>query len=113
MVQRHSFDTYNILREIHGLEDVALWAGQHHERVNGSGYPYHQRGSQISQEARIVAIADVFQALAQTRPYRDAMPMDEVLTVLKDQVAAGKLDAQIVSQVEDNLEACWMASLAH
>jgi HD-GYP domain-containing protein (c-di-GMP phosphodiesterase class II) len=113
MVQRHSFDTYNILREIHGLEDVALWAGQHHERVNGSGYPYHQRGSQISQEARIVAIADVFQALAQTRPYRDAMPMDDVLGVLKDQVAAGKLDAQIVSQVEDNLEACWIASLAH
>jgi HD-GYP domain-containing protein (c-di-GMP phosphodiesterase class II) len=112
-VQRHSFDTYNILREIHGLEDVALWAGQHHERVNGSGYPYHQRGSQISQEARIVAIADVFQALAQTRPYRDAMPMDAVLGVLKDQVAAGKLDAQIVSQVEDHLEACWMASLAH
>ena len=105
-VQRHSFDTYNILKRIHGLEEVALWAGQHHERVNGTGYPYRLRHEQLSQEARIVAVADVFQALAQNRPYRRALAPAEVLQILQDEVRAGKLDATIVAKVCERLEIC-------
>lgn len=112
-VQRHSFDTYNILKNIHGFEDIALWAGQHHERVNGSGYPYHLRASQLSQEARIVAVADVFQALAQNRPYRKALPPQAIAAILQEEVAREKLDAAIVNTVLENLHSCWEASLAY
>lgn len=111
-VRRHSFDTYSVLKNIHGLEEVALWAGQHHERVDGSGYPYHQTSREISLEGRIVAVADVFQALAQNRPYRGPMAPVDILEILRQQVADGKLDNRVVTMVSDNLDACWKASLA-
>lgn len=110
-MSRHSFDTYNILCNIKGLEQVALWAAQHHERVNGTGYPYHNRAGGISLEARIIAVADVFQALAQARPYRPPMQPPEILQVLQQQVDCGKLDAMVVDCVRDNLEACWSAAM--
>ncbi len=112
-VQRHSFDTYSILKNIHGLEDVALWAGQHHERMDGSGYPYHQSSSQISFESRIIAAADVFQALAQTRPYRQALPPAEILAILQGQAESGKLDASIVAKIEAHLPECHRVALAN
>jgi HD-GYP domain-containing protein (c-di-GMP phosphodiesterase class II) len=109
-MSRHSFDTFNILCNIKGLEQVALWASQHHERVNGTGYPYHTRAGGISLEARIVAVADVFQALAQRRPYRDALAPQDVLVILQEQVDSGKLDGQVVACVADNLQDCWCAA---
>jgi HD-GYP domain-containing protein (c-di-GMP phosphodiesterase class II) len=107
MVQRHSFDTFNVLKNIPGFEEVALWTSQHHERLDGSGYPYHLCEAALSLEARIVAVADVFQALSQNRPYRSAMQPAEVLGVLQKDVGAGKLDKQVVACVEKHLETCW------
>lgn len=111
IVQRHSFDTFNILKNIHGLQEVALWAGQHHERVDGSGYPYHLVKRELSLEARIIAVADVFQALAQKRPYRDALPAGQVMAILREQADNDKLDADIVRKVEEHLQTCWEAAL--
>ena len=110
-MRHHSFDTYNILRNIKGFEKVALWAGQHHERVNGSGYPEHIKGEALSLEARIIAVADVFQALAQRRPYRAPLATPEIIAILKQQVAAEKLDEHVVALVEANLQACWLAAM--
>lgn len=107
IVRRHSFDTYNVLKNIHGLEEVALWASQHHERGDGSGYPYHLRREQLSLEARIVAVADVFQALEQQRPYRGPLPAEQILMVLREESAAGRLDAEVIDCVAQNLEDCW------
>jgi putative nucleotidyltransferase with HDIG domain len=108
---RHSFDTYNILRNIQGLEKVALWASQHHERVNGTGYPYRERASELSLEARIIAVADMFQALTQRRPYREALPLESIMLILQEQVDVGRLDAQVVACVADHLPACWRAAM--
>jgi HD-GYP domain-containing protein (c-di-GMP phosphodiesterase class II) len=110
-VQRHSFDTYNILKNIHGLEEVALWAGQHHERIDGSGYPYHQSQDEISFESRIVAAADVFQALAQTRPYRGPLQPPEILAILRDLALTGKLDSRIVGKLEAHFDVCHQVAL--
>ena len=68
MLKQHSFDTYKILSTIEGLEDVALWASQHHEHIDGTGYPWHLKGNELALEAKILAVADCFQALAQNRP---------------------------------------------
>jgi putative nucleotidyltransferase with HDIG domain len=110
-MSRHSFDTYNILCNIKGLEQVALWAAQHHERVNGTGYPYHNRAGGLSLEARIIAVADVFQALAQARPYRAPLAAADILAVLQSQVDSGKLDGQVVACVADNLATCWRVAM--
>jgi putative nucleotidyltransferase with HDIG domain len=111
-VQRHSFDTYSILKNIHGLEEVALWAGQHHERIDGSGYPYHRKDDEISFESRIVAAADVFQALAQTRPYRGPLPKPEILRIIKEEVRSGKLDPRVVGFIESDFDACHQVAIA-
>ena len=111
LMRRHSFDTYNILKKISGLEQVTKWAAQHHERVDGSGYPYHLKKDALAIEARIIEVADVFQALAQRRPYRDPLPPEQILSILKEQVASGKLDGDVVALVEADLEACWKAAM--
>jgi HD-GYP domain-containing protein (c-di-GMP phosphodiesterase class II) len=110
-MHRHSFDTYTIIKNIHGLEEISLWAAQHHERVDGTGYPYHLGEGGVSLEARIVAVADVFQALAQERPYRGALPPNEIVKILNGMVEDGKLDSTVVMHVDQNLAICWRAAV--
>lgn len=103
---RHSFESYQILRRIKGLEEIALWAAYHHEMPAGNGYPFHANSIELGLEARIIAVADVFQALAQNRPYRKSLPATEINTILLELAQVGHLDRQIVSQVGDDLEQC-------
>lgn len=110
-IQRHSFDTYAILRNIKGMETITQWAAQHHERADGSGYPYHLTNGKLSLEARIVAVADVFQALAQRRPYRGSLPPETIIEILNEMVDAGKLDRAVVMQVDAHLDECWQQAL--
>jgi HD-GYP domain-containing protein (c-di-GMP phosphodiesterase class II) len=111
IMRQHCFDTYSILKNIRGLERVSLWALQHHERMDGTGYPNHTKGIDLSFEARIVAVSDVFQALAQERPYRGALEKVVIMTLLKLEAEAGKLDEKVVAAVEANLEECWCAAV--
>jgi HD-GYP domain-containing protein (c-di-GMP phosphodiesterase class II) len=110
-IQRHSFDTYAILRNIKGLETITQWAAQHHERADGSGYPYHLKNGRLSLEARIVAVADVFQALAQKRPYRESLPPEVIMGILSGMVEEGKLDREVVLRVGEHLDACWQRAV--
>jgi HD-GYP domain-containing protein (c-di-GMP phosphodiesterase class II) len=107
IVRRHSYDTYEILKNIKGFEDISKWAAQHHERIDGSGFPYRSNARDLPIEARIIAVADVFQALAQKRPYRDKFPPNDIMRILKNQMQEGKLDKDVVLMVENNLTACW------
>lgn len=110
-IQRHSFDTYTILKNIKGLEKVTQWAALHHERADGSGYPYRLHTEGLAIEARIVAVADVFQALAQKRPYRDPLQPEEIMEILNEMVDDGKLDRHVVMQVDKDLQMCWQTAL--
>lgn len=110
IMQRHSYDTYDILKDIKGFEEVSIWASQHHERLDGSGYPYHYDYQNLSLEARIVALADVFQGLSQNRPHRQKLSAGDILGVLKQQMTEGRLDKEVVLMVEDNLYSCWQAA---
>ena len=106
-VQRHSFETYQILRGITGLEDITLWAAYHHEKPNGRGYPFQRRGAELTLETRIIAVSDVFQALAQRRPYRQPLSPDQILETLRAFVSNNHLDGVVVEQVARHLEQCW------
>jgi len=112
-MERHSFETYQILRRIPGLEEIARWAAYHHEAPDGEGYPFHRKGSELPPEARIISVADVFQALAQNRPYRAALLPAEVIDRLRKLSAEGHLDAAVVELAGRNLDACWRAATGH
>ena len=110
-IKEHSFDTYTILKNIHGLEKITEWAAEHHERADSSGYPYNVSQSGITLEARIVAVADVFQALAQNRPYRDSLEPDVIIAIMFEMVEEGKLDRNVVKRVNENLKECWAVAV--
>lgn len=104
VMERHSFETYQILRHVPGLETVAEWAAFHHEALNGRGYPFRRSAPTLAPEARIVAVADVFQALAQVRPYRGAQRLDEISHTLGEFASKGILDPDIVALARDDLD---------
>jgi HD-GYP domain-containing protein (c-di-GMP phosphodiesterase class II) len=104
VMERHSFETYQILRHVPGLERIAEWAAFHHETLDGQGYPFRRSAQTLTQEARIVAVADVFQALAQTRPYRGPQALDEISRILAECATRGMLDPDIVAVARDDLD---------
>ncbi len=107
IMNQHSYETFEILRHISGLGDVAEWAAFHHEGVNGLGYPFHLKDSELSIEARIIAVADIFQALVQDRPYRKGMTEQEVLEILDGMAQSGKLDVEVVGIAERHSAECF------
>jgi len=106
VMNQHSYETYEILRYIEGLGDIAQWAAYHHEGLNGSGYPFHPKEGELGTEARVIAVADVFQALAQDRPYRDGMALCRILSILDELVESGQLDGNIVAMVHRDQDSC-------
>ena len=103
-ITRHAFDTYQILHRIDGFEEIARWAAHHHEWVRGGGYPFGIGGAELSPEARIVAVADVFQALRQDRPYRARMSSERALGHIDQMARARNLDGDLVSLLHRDLE---------
>ncbi|MBM5571549.1 MULTISPECIES: HD-GYP domain-containing protein [Deefgea] len=102
-VRSHSYLTLDILSMIGGLEDVAEWAASHHERLDGSGYPFHLTAKDLSLGARILAVADVYTALTEDRPYRPGVPPDTALAMLDEWQQQGKLDGHVIAALHDNL----------
>ncbi|MFP4477787.1 MAG: HD domain-containing phosphohydrolase [Desulfatibacillaceae bacterium] len=82
MVQRHPKVGYDILKSVEFPWPIAQIILQHHERMDGSGYPLGINGDQILLEARILAVADVMEAMMSDRPWRKAMTVDEALDEL-------------------------------
>jgi HD-GYP domain-containing protein (c-di-GMP phosphodiesterase class II) len=72
----------------------------HHEFLDGSGYPNHLRGDKVPIEARIIAVADIFDALTSARPYKSAWPVERACDELRGMVAKGKLDGDCVAAIE-------------
>ncbi len=84
-IKAHPRLTYEILNRTPLLADIAETAANHHEKLDGSGYHRGATGEHLDTPDRILAVADIYDALAQPRPYRDAMPMDKVLAILKEE----------------------------
>jgi putative nucleotidyltransferase with HDIG domain len=111
VMKKHSFATYQILKRVSGLEELARWASQHHESLNGNGYPFHMPASEIPLEARIIKVADIYQALAQNRPYRAPLPAVEILAILRQMEADKEVDPRLTDFVALHLDDCQRAAV--
>lgn len=96
MVKHHPEKGYEILKGIDFPWPVAEVALQHHERLDGHGYPNHLKGNQIILEARILAVADVVEAISSHRPYRPALGIDSALAEI-ERGSGTAYDAKVVS----------------
>lgn len=101
-MQRHSYDTYRILQRVFAHSKIPTWAGFHHENLRGEGYPFKTSGVSQDLECRIISVADIFQALAQSRPYRKSMDLQYILDDLQHRVSLGELDATVVDKLAEH-----------
>lgn len=95
VINSHSFETFQILRNIKGFEEIAPWAAYHHEEPGGSGYPFHVDAAALPIEARILRVADIFQAMVQDRPYRAGLGAQEALAFLQKLAGEGRIDRTV------------------
>jgi HD-GYP domain-containing protein (c-di-GMP phosphodiesterase class II) len=99
-VRTHPRHTLEVLRHVDAFADLAKVAAFHHERLDGRGYPWGLRGDDLDEDCRTLAVADVFEALTASRPYRDATPVGAVLEIMRGD-AGSALDGGIVESLED------------
>ncbi len=94
IVKEHPALTRQILGRIPAFREMALIAGSHHEKLDGTGYPNNLDASQLSLEARVIAVADVYAALSEKRPYRDSLPLEQVTAIMRKEMPH-KLDPEV------------------
>jgi putative nucleotidyltransferase with HDIG domain len=105
ILREHPSHTWNILRSVKGFEELSEVAASHHERLNGKGYHRGLTGDQLSTEARILVVSDIFDALSATRPYRDALPLEKVFEIMRKDIPHA-LDATCLEALEESGFAC-------
>jgi HD-GYP domain-containing protein (c-di-GMP phosphodiesterase class II)/DNA-binding CsgD family transcriptional regulator len=98
-VRLHPYYTERVLSRSTALRPLVPVAGMHHERQDGSGYHHQASGRTIPVGARVLAAADVFQAMTQPRPHRPALDTEQAAAHLTAEVAAGRLDAECAGAV--------------
>lgn len=94
------------LEEIKGFERIAQWIFQHHEKLDGSGYPQGLTGEKLDFKSRLLTCLDIYQALTEERPYRKAMDYKSAAKVLMDMAEKNLIDPQIVKDIIQYLQPC-------
>lgn len=93
----HAENGFKALSSAPGLANVARLMVQHHERLDGTGYPHGLKASQLGLASRVLAVSDVFTALAEDRPYRSGMELGRIVGILEDMARDNSLDSDVVS----------------
>ncbi len=104
VIRSHTFYTYRLLSQVRGFETIAEWAAYHHEKLNGNGYPFHLEEKNLSYGARIMAVADIFTAITEKRPYREGMARTQATHALRTMVDNGTISREIVELLIDNYD---------
>lgn len=104
IIRSHTFYTYRLLQVIKGFETINMWASFHHEKLNGKGYPFHLQGDNIPLGSRIMAVADIFTAITEDRPYRKGMTLEEAVGILNSMAKDNSICLYVVSILIKNLK---------
>lgn len=99
-IKEHAYISHLILGNIEGFEDIHLWASTHHERLNGSGYPFGYTEEKLCFESKLLATLDMYQALTENRPYRQAMSHEESINIMLESAKNGFLDLGIINTLD-------------
>lgn len=100
IVKKHVYYTRVALETISGFEDITEWAANHHEKLNGKGYPFGKKGDELDFNSRLMGCLDIYQALTEERPYRKGMSHGETMKVLGNMAEMGMIDGGIVRDLD-------------
>ncbi len=101
VMRQHTYYTYRLLCQLDGMRQIAQWAAFHHETLDGRGYPFQLTADELPLGSRIMAVADIFVALAEDRPYRKRLESRELRNLMANFVRNGKIDPHIVESLYD------------
>ncbi|MCR5202546.1 MAG: HD domain-containing protein [Lachnospiraceae bacterium] len=110
IIKEHSFYTYLLLKPVSGFEQITEWAAFHHEKMNGTGYPFHFPAKKLSLGSRILAVADIFTAITEDRPYRAGMDKETATEVIKEKVKEGAISPYVSSLLLYNFDDIYAVS---
>lgn len=99
-MKNHAAATYYILSQIKDIPDIVNWAANHHEKLNGQGYPQGLTADELSFEERLMACIDIYQALTEKRPYKDGISHEKSISIMLDMVQRNELDESIVRDID-------------
>ena len=100
-MKHHALYTYRILSDIDDFDEIRDWAAFHHERLDGTGYPFGKSADELNECERIMACVDIYQALTESRPYKKGMTHEKAIGILEDMAQKGWLDKNIVLKTDE------------
>jgi len=99
IIKKHSYFTRLALQEIKGFEDITEWASNHHEKLNGQGYPFGKVAKDLDFNSRLMTCLDIYEALTEERPYRIGLSHEEAMDILNKMTNDGFIDAEIIKDI--------------
>lgn len=102
-IKSHVQYTKELLTPIRGLEQIAAWAVDHHEKLDGSGYPDGKTADMLDFNSRLLACLDIYQAVRETRPYHPARSHADTMSILYDMAQRGLVDGAIARDLDEGL----------
>lgn len=103
IVKGAPYYTQEILSMIFGFDDITKLASNYAEKLDGSGYPYHRSGNELSLKERLLTILCLYQALSEERVYRDAFGKNEIFKILEEDGNRGELDSSVIKDIKATL----------
>lgn len=100
IIMRHPEYTRLALQEIKGFEDITEWASNHHEKLNGKGYPFGMTDKELDFNSRLMTCLDIYQALTEERPYREGLSHEKAMEILKSMMDNGFIDTKITRDID-------------
>ena len=103
IIKSHAEYTWDVLQSISGFEEIALWASNHHEKLDGSGYPFGKRAHELDFNSRLLACLDIYQAVRETRPYHPPRSHEDTMDILYIMANKGLIDINISKDLDKHL----------
>jgi HD-GYP domain-containing protein (c-di-GMP phosphodiesterase class II) len=99
IIKGHARLTWELLSGIDGFETICRWASDHHEKLDGSGYPFGKKAPELDVNSRLLACLDIYQAISEERPYHPGRNHEDTMRILYEMADAGKIDGGIVKDL--------------
>ncbi|MBU3110958.1 HD-GYP domain-containing protein [Clostridium lacusfryxellense] len=100
VIKEHSYYTRIALQGIKGFDNIVEWASNHHEKLNGEGYPYGKDRSELDFNSRLLGCLDIYQALTEDRPYRASLNHKVAMRILTDMKNDSFIDSKITEDID-------------
>ena len=106
IIKGHIRKTWELLKGIDGFKSICEWASNHHEKLDGSGYPFGKKAGELDFNSRLMACIDIYQAVSEERPYHPARNHEDTMKILRKMADDGGIDESIVKDMDIALASC-------